>query len=144
MFLLGNGRSLWQSWVSLYPFKVRSKYNVKFLAVLYMNYRKPVMVIIPRQIDQVQRQCQKQNNSMSRRGIYICCHNSVLVKRRKTGFVDPVNLRSNITVKSFLLCKNKSGGNNNKNNWIASQKCRSIQLDDRNHAKSLLIDCDHN
>jgi hypothetical protein len=37
-------------------------------------------------------------------------------EKEKTGFVDPVNLRSNITVKSFLLCKNKSGGNNNKNN----------------------------
>jgi hypothetical protein len=79
------------------------------------------MVIIPRQIDQVQK------NSMSRRGIYILPQLSTCEKE-KTGFVDPVNLRSNITVKSFLLCKNKSGGNNNKNNRIASQKCRSIQL----------------
>jgi predicted RNA-binding protein YlxR (DUF448 family) len=73
------------------------------------------MVIIPRQIDQVQRQCQKQTNSMSGRGIYILPQLSTCEKE-KTGFVDPVNLRSNITVKSFLLCKNKSGGNNNKNN----------------------------
>jgi hypothetical protein len=99
-------------------FKVRSKYNVKFLAVLYMNYRRPVMVLIPRQIDQEQRQCQKQKNSMGRRGIiYIYMLPQLSsCEKEKTGFVDPVNLRSNITVKSFLLCKNKSGGNNNKNN----------------------------
>jgi predicted RNA-binding protein YlxR (DUF448 family) len=67
------------------------------------------MVIILRQIDQVQRQCQKQKNSMSGRGIYMLLQLSTCEKE-KTGFVDPVNLRSNITVKSFFTLQKQKWG----------------------------------
>ncbi len=85
------------------------------------------MVIIPRQIDQVQRQCQKQKKSMSGRGIYMLPQLSTCEKE-KTGFVDPVNLRSNITMKSFLLCKNKSGGTATKTTELLHKSVEVFNL----------------